>query len=1015
MPRSIEEAHALSPPATPMTASTSSRAQTPAAPAASSSAPAGTAGRPPLPRPSGSPWAIPSTAASPLPSASGTLSTSAATALGAPGEPGAPGVSSPLSSSPTEFAGLPPPAFPPLVPSTPSPSTARLPAPQSATSSPSTTAAQPSTASKWRQPKPLRSPQHAAHEPPHSKPSLVARIALPAPQQINPERCFIGRLPDEILIHVLSNLEHDELQHATAVCKRWKAVVSDEQCWRSAFANYFGTLPLRRIAARSWRSEYVQRIALARDWLKSKQGVQFDPRIGRLEEMFVDPIDGRLLIGSVQKGMISICHPSTGRVEKDTIFCSDDAVALAVGALKIDRLRIAVGYLTGQVALITNFRDKAMHTLIKFSGAHAGPVTCLAWLAGDLGILVSGSDDGFVRIWDVSAARCALILKGDGTSIVHVAVDQHDHVIAATESGCVLVWDLDVMALVPQSIQSLAQVQGADSVALNHAILGEPVKPTRTLRCAAAPVAFLLYDPASFTAVAATKPLADSTASSNTSSASSDMHESSSLSLWHVGTGRRLVRFTVGHVCSISALAWDRPTKGPSPTGHSYIVSGDTSGSIKMWKVPPARPIDDDDIVTVSPMRVLAALHLAPISRVIMDDHKVVSGSDDGKVKITDVLAGYTIRNLSLKLSRSSPWAELENDDTRGAIRCLWAGERALIACAGGSVKYWSFDHSRGPANQGTGHSAKKKKGRGWTPAGGGVQAGAAAGAGAGNRASRGPDRSSAYDEDIYDIADDIRDIRREIDAERGEIAFLRHQHESFNGSGLTRSNMTEEELLSYAIMLSTEQMNADEARRLESDFGTEHARAMSLFDQQQGQRRNVAGQSARRRSQHAERPDASEWDDDELDREDMSRLDPDLVQYLSPRMVGRQGHVDDAADLLGDAQSISDDMLSTSGDGRRKVVFGTSAGPRSAPGHGHAAGFSGAGAEYVSRSANSAAADLIQRWSPRMAPISPSMHPAYRGGHHQPTGNVVVAQRPSQWDEDDELQYVLELSLLDK
>jgi hypothetical protein len=42
--------------------------------------------------------------------------------------------------------------------------------------------------------------------------------------------------------------------------------------------------------------------------------------------------------GSLEKGMIALCNPFTGKVEKEAIFCGDeDRVAMPVSVLKIDR------------------------------------------------------------------------------------------------------------------------------------------------------------------------------------------------------------------------------------------------------------------------------------------------------------------------------------------------------------------------------------------------------------------------------------------------------------------------------------------------------------------------------------------------------------------------------------------------------------------------------------------------------------------------------------------------------
>jgi hypothetical protein len=57
-----------------------------------------------------------------------------------------------------------------------------------------------------------------------------------------------------------------------------------------------------------------------------------------VEQAFVDMEDGKMYAGSLEKGMIAICNPTTGKVEKDAIFCGDeDREAMQISVLKIDR------------------------------------------------------------------------------------------------------------------------------------------------------------------------------------------------------------------------------------------------------------------------------------------------------------------------------------------------------------------------------------------------------------------------------------------------------------------------------------------------------------------------------------------------------------------------------------------------------------------------------------------------------------------------------------------------------
>ncbi|RKO97458.1 hypothetical protein CXG81DRAFT_13310 [Caulochytrium protostelioides] len=75
------------------------------------------------------------------------------------------------------------------------------------------------------------------------------------------------------------------------------------------------------------------------------------------------------------------------------------------------------------------------------SDAHTGAITCLM---ADAETLVSGSDDGTVRVWDAESGKCLLchrVLTGhlDGVTQVRFA---GNHVVTASKDHTLKVWDL---------------------------------------------------------------------------------------------------------------------------------------------------------------------------------------------------------------------------------------------------------------------------------------------------------------------------------------------------------------------------------------------------------------------------------------------------------------------------------------------------------------------------------------------------------------------------------------------
>ena len=122
------------------------------------------------------------------------------------------------------------------------------------------------------------------------------------------------------------------------VCRWWNALIRDESCWRSALFRYFGALPLKRISKSSWKTEYLVRSKLIRDWTFGKcKTLQYDPKIGPIHEISHEYEGNRLFAGNLDRGMVVSSNPSTGRIEKDAIFCDESHEMNPVAALKIDK------------------------------------------------------------------------------------------------------------------------------------------------------------------------------------------------------------------------------------------------------------------------------------------------------------------------------------------------------------------------------------------------------------------------------------------------------------------------------------------------------------------------------------------------------------------------------------------------------------------------------------------------------------------------------------------------------
>ncbi|GAA5948702.1 hypothetical protein JCM10213_004389 [Rhodosporidiobolus nylandii] len=101
----------------------------------------------------------------------------------------------------------------------------------------------------------------------------------------------IASLPLELLAHIFAHLPPRALGDCQLVCREWHDVVGDEGSWRTAFETYFDVTPEslgRRLETASWRSEYIARVGLLRQWHRSRTGVvQHNPSLGALSAMHI--------------------------------------------------------------------------------------------------------------------------------------------------------------------------------------------------------------------------------------------------------------------------------------------------------------------------------------------------------------------------------------------------------------------------------------------------------------------------------------------------------------------------------------------------------------------------------------------------------------------------------------------------------------------------------------------------------------------------------------------------------
>ena len=238
---------------------------------------------------------------------------------------------------------------------------------------------------------------------------------------------------------------------------------------------------------------------------------------------------------------------------------------------------------------------------------HAAPVQAAA-ISADGEILVSGSWDNTIKIWNLATNAIAKTLEGHSLRIRQVAITPDGQTLAsASDDKTVMLWDLASGSLKATLIGHSGPVYAvAISADGKTAVSGSEDKTIKiwdlatgsikaTLRGHKGPVRAIAISPDSQTLV----------------SGSADR----SIAIWNLQTGAKISTLR-GHADLVRALA-------VSPDGNT-VVSGSWDKTIKIW-----------NLQTRELLRTLAG-HSDKVTAVTVSPggHTIVSGSDDNSIKI---------------------------------------------------------------------------------------------------------------------------------------------------------------------------------------------------------------------------------------------------------------------------------------------------------------------------------------------------------------------------------------------
>jgi hypothetical protein len=411
---------------------------------------------------------------------------------------------------------------------------------------------------------------------------------------------------------------------------------------------------------------------------------------------------------------------------------------------------------------------------------------------------------------------------------------------------------------------------------------------------------------------------------------------------WSVRDSSIVCNFDNSHLSEMTCAVWDRLVSGKTEKNTSILVTGDTSGKLCIWEIP-----ESGSESPLAPLRIISNAHQMSLSLLYVDAFKILSVDISGVIRVWDLMTNKCIRAFNVPRNVR----EAEELREHKTVHLVCVGPYQVIAAIGNSIRSWNFDSFY--AGQFYGKKKRDKlRSPGHLPAPGLPRSGS-------KLQSRSPRQQF-----LSEMREEISRVNEDIEFEKYVNDRQIQQSIKFNGISPGKSGLTEEEMISYAMILSVEE-NPGNDSKLSCSFSNSIPVSPN---------RHYNASTSRINSWN-DRFKSDDWDEDD------SEKDPDTAEYYSP---SRSNSLD--LDSL--------DWLSTS-DGKRRLFYGMNKATGSRRN-------SCSEGSISSRHASGAAGILLR--SPGLVPVDMRQ------------GNVrsVMVNRDDGWD-DEELQYVLEMSLQDK
>ena len=162
------------------------------------------------------------------------------------------------------------------------------------------------------------------------------------------------------------------------------------------------------------------------------------PHNGRVNDL-VFTADGQQLVTGSGSGDINLWTLPTGQLKAKLSGNSGRIMSLA---LSLDDSVLAIGTSDGALKTWTLGRDSSFSNPITLKDIGA-QINAIAFHPIDPNLLLSGDQEGIVRVWDLAQKKNTLILQDNADRIVSLAVNNNGYVASGSYDAAIRIWNIE--------------------------------------------------------------------------------------------------------------------------------------------------------------------------------------------------------------------------------------------------------------------------------------------------------------------------------------------------------------------------------------------------------------------------------------------------------------------------------------------------------------------------------------------------------------------------------------------